>query len=67
MTAMMAALVATAGAHTGVVREKTHPELYDVATFAVAVIAIVIVRRALRARFARKRQDAKPVDSDTKD
>jgi|GEM_PF-5061886 len=67
MTVMMATLVPPAGAHTGVVREKTHPELYDVATFAVAVIAIVIVRRALRARFARKRQDAKPVDNDTKD
>lgn len=51
----MIALVATADAHTGVVRERSHPELYDVATFGVAVIAVIVARRALRQRFAKRR------------
>ncbi|MGJ3647477.1 hypothetical protein ACLB0R_03245 [Sphingomonas sp. GlSt437] len=45
-------------AHSGLVRERTHPELYDVVTFAFAVLAVIFVRRALRARFARKRDEA---------
>ncbi len=59
----MSRLIATAEAHSGVVRERTHPELYDVATFALAVVAVIIVRRALRARFAKRRKtNDKPKD-----
>jgi hypothetical protein len=47
--------VAEVAAHSGQVRERTHPELYDIVTFALAVASVILVRRALRARFARKR------------
>lgn len=52
-------MIGTALAHSGVVAPRAHPELYDVATFAIAVLAVIVVRRALRARFA-KRRDADP-------
>ncbi|MBX9880615.1 MAG: hypothetical protein K2X73_01445 [Sphingomonas sp.] len=50
---MTAALVA---AHSGVVRQRTGPELSDVVLFAVAVIAVAAVRIALRRRFAKRRE-----------
>lgn len=58
----MSALIATAQAHSGVVTQRTHPELYDIATFALAVIVVIIVRRALRKRFARRRDQQPPRD-----
>lgn len=59
----MTGLIATAYAHSGVIRTRTHPELYDIVTFALAVVVIIFVRRALRARFARRRRrDAAPKD-----
>ena len=60
---MMTAPVTTADvpAHSGLVRERTHPELYDIVTFIVAAVLIVLLRRALRARFA-KRRDLPPED-----
>lgn len=40
--------------HSGTPRPRTGPELSDLALFAVAVLAVFLVRRALRRRF---RQD----------
>ncbi|HEU0045749.1 hypothetical protein [Sphingomonas sp.] len=40
--------------HTGVVRPRTAPELSDLVLFAVAVLAVWFVRRALRRRFSGK-------------
>ncbi len=40
--------------HTGVPRPRTGPELSDLALFALACVAVWLVRRALRRRFARK-------------
>ena len=44
-------ILTTASGHTGVVRHRYHPELSDLALFAVAVLAVWFVRRALRRRF----------------
>ena len=44
-------------AHSGVVTERTHPELYDIVTFIVAAVLIVLLRRALRNRFRKQRDD----------
>ena len=43
-----------ASGHTGVPRVRTGPELSDLALFALAVLAVWFVRRALRRRFAPK-------------
>jgi len=51
---MMAVQVA---AHSGQVQPRTHPELYDIATFALAVVVVIVLRRAMRARIAAKRDD----------
>ncbi len=42
-------------AHSGVARPRTAPELSDVALFVLAAAGIWFVRRAMRARFAKKR------------
>lgn len=46
-------------AHSGVPKIRTGPEASDVALFVVAALGIWFVRRAIRARFARRgrRQD----------
>jgi len=49
-------------AHTGVPKIRTGPELSDIALFVMAALGVWLVRRAMRARFA-KRPDA----SNTKD
>jgi hypothetical protein len=50
------AALALAG-HSGVASPRTRPELSDVALFVLAVAAVVVVRRALRARFRRPPRD----------
>ena len=47
-------LLTVASGHTGVARPRTGPALSDFALFALAVIAVWLVRRALRRRFERK-------------
>ena len=47
-------ILSIAGGHSGIVHRKTGPELSDVALFVVAAIGVWIVRRAMRARFARR-------------
>ena len=59
---MIATAIPPALAHTGVVAPRTHPELYDIATFAIAIVLVIVVRRALRARFAKRRSDDTPKD-----
>ena len=44
-------------AHTGVPKVRTGPELSDVALFVVAALGVWLVRRAMRARFAKRRKD----------
>jgi hypothetical protein len=46
--------------HSGLVRTRSMPELSDIALFAVAVLGVWIVRRAMRARF--RRQASQPRD-----
>ena len=41
-------------AHTGTPHPRTSPELSDLALFAVAVLAVWLLRRALRRRFDAK-------------
>ena len=50
----MTLLVSVAGGHSGVVHRRTGPELSDFALFVLAVAGLWLVRRALRARFARR-------------
>jgi len=42
-----------ASPHSGVIRTRSMPELSDIALFLMAAAGIWLVRRALRARFAR--------------
>jgi hypothetical protein len=44
-------------AHSGVPAVRTSPEWSDIALFAMACIGVFVVRRALRARFAKRRKD----------
>ncbi|OYY69695.1 MAG: hypothetical protein B7Y47_11625 [Sphingomonas sp. 28-63-12] len=44
--------------HSGVVHPRTAPELSDLALAAMAAAGIFVVRKAMRARFARKRAEA---------
>lgn len=44
-------LLAVASGHTGTPHVRTGPELSDLALFAVAALAVWLVRRALRRRF----------------
>ncbi len=45
-------------AHSGVAHPRTAPELSDVALFVMAAAGVWFVRRAMRARFAKKRMQA---------
>lgn len=42
-------------AHSGVVTPRTGPELSDIALFVMAAVGVWLVRRALRARFAARK------------
>ncbi|WP_353205036.1 hypothetical protein [Sphingomonas sp.] len=44
-------------AHTGVPKIRTGPELSDIALFVIAALGVWFVRRALRARFAKRPKD----------
>jgi hypothetical protein len=46
--------------HSGLVHARSMPELSDIALFAIAVLGVWIVRRAMRARF--RREAVKPRD-----
>jgi hypothetical protein len=48
--------------HSGIVKPRTAPELSDVLLFVIAAFGVVIVRRALRARFAKRRDTDTPKD-----
>jgi hypothetical protein len=49
--------LAVTPAHTGVPKVRTGPELSDIALFAMAVLGVWLVRRAMRARFAKRPKD----------
>jgi hypothetical protein len=50
----MLATLTVAHGHTGTAAPRTGPELSDLALFGAAVLAVWIVRRALRRRFTPK-------------
>ena len=52
----LALLLATPAlaAHTGVPKIRTGPELSDIALFVMAALGVWLVRRAMRARFAKR-------------
>ena len=41
-------------AHSGVAKARTSPELSDIALFVMAALGVWFVRRAMRARFAKR-------------
>jgi len=49
--------LAVTPAHTGVPKIRTGPELSDIALFVMAAAGVFVVRRALRARFAKRSKD----------
>lgn len=51
--AFLLAAPAYAAPHSGVVKIRTGPELSDIALFVMAALGIWLVRRAMRARFAK--------------
>ncbi|MFA6113003.1 MAG: hypothetical protein WC729_03405 [Sphingomonas sp.] len=51
-------------AHSGVAKPRTSPELSDIALFVMAALGVWLVRRAMRARFA-KRQKAETLKAKT--
>lgn len=53
--ALLAAAPAYAAPHTGVAKIRTGPELSDIALFVMAALGVWLVRRAMRARFAKPR------------
>ncbi|MDB5709748.1 MAG: hypothetical protein JWL96_1818 [Sphingomonas bacterium] len=54
LTLIAAPAMAVTPAHTGVPKIRTGPELSDIALFVIAVLGVWLVRRALRARFAKR-------------
>ena len=46
--------LAVTPAHTGVPKIRTGPELSDIALFVMAALGVWLVRRAMRARFAKR-------------
>jgi hypothetical protein len=59
--ALLIATPALAAPHSGVVKVRTGPELSDIALFVMAGVGVWLVRRAMRARFAKK-PEATPKD-----
>ncbi len=55
---LAAPALAVTPAHTGVPKIRTGPELSDIALFVMAALGVWLVRRGMRARFA-KRPEAK--------
>jgi hypothetical protein len=51
-------------AHSGVAKPRTSPELSDIALFVMAALGVWLVRRAMRARFA-KRPKAETLKAET--
>ena len=49
--------LAVTPAHTGVPKVRTGPELSDIALFVMAAVGVWLVRRAMRARFAKRPKD----------
>ena len=49
--------LAVTPAHTGVPKVRTGPELSDIALFIMAAVGVWLVRRAMRARFAKRPKD----------
>ena len=49
--------LAVTPAHTGVPKVRTGPELSDIALFVMAAAGVWLVRRAMRARFAKRPKD----------
>ncbi|MEO7679127.1 MAG: hypothetical protein ABIS14_00345 [Sphingomonas sp.] len=64
--ALLITAPAFAAPHTGVPKIRTGPELSDIALFAMACLGVWVVRRAMRARFA-KRQAPTETETDTED
>jgi hypothetical protein len=54
---LAAPALAVMPAHTGVPKVRTGPELSDIALFVMAAGGVWLVRRAMRARFARRPKD----------
>ncbi|WP_426262906.1 hypothetical protein [Sphingomonas sp. PWP1-2] len=52
--ALLLASPALAAPHSGVVKVRTGPELSDIVLFVVAALGIWLIRRAMRARFAKR-------------
>jgi hypothetical protein len=52
--ALLLATPALAAPHTGVIKVRTGPELSDIALFVMAAFGVWLVRRAMRARFAKR-------------
>lgn len=52
--ALLIANPALAAPHSGVVKVRTGPELSDIVLFVVAALGVWLVRRAMRARFAKR-------------
>ena len=59
LSAMLIAapVFAVTPAHTGVPKVRTGPELSDIALFILAAVGVWLVRRAMRARFAKRPKD----------
>jgi hypothetical protein len=51
--AILLAAPVYAAPHSGVVKVRTGPELSDIALFVMAALGVWLVRRAMRARFAK--------------
>ncbi len=56
--ALLIATPAFAAPHSGIARPRTAPELSDVALAAMAAGGIFLVRRAMRARFSKRRRES---------
>ena len=52
--ALLLVTPALAAPHSGVIKVRTGPELSDIVLFVVAALGVWLVRRAMRARFAKR-------------
>ncbi|WP_298671883.1 hypothetical protein [uncultured Sphingomonas sp.] len=57
MPALTILATASDGAHSGTIRQRTAPELSDIALFALAILAVALTRRALRRRMRKPPPD----------